>query len=437
MSKWLIPFFILFCAGTCSLSAQQLTRSPYSRYGVGEVLENSTTRNAAMGGIGVATGNLFSINRVNPASYADLVFTTMDIAGFGQFSRLKNRETSENQVTAGFQNISFGFASQSNFTFTFGFSPYSAVGYEIFVFDQVPLADTLADSFVNYIGDGGINQAFIGAATRLFKQKVRVGINAGYSFGNTRYRTQSYVNTNDNTSPSIQYSEEIFVGGFNGQWGIIYADTLKRKNARSSPVTLRLGLTGEHVFNLNGTQEQVLNSLIGDNVITSDTLKDNEGTIEIPAKFGLGVSLSKYGKWALGADLTYQNWGSFTYFGDPTALGNEVRFGIGGEYVPDIESYNYFERIHLRLGAYYKNSYIDFQGENIQDYGLTFGVGLPAAAKASDRFNPGRTTSKINLSFALGKRGTLSSALPLEELYMRVRLGITLNDTWFIRRVID
>ena len=109
MNKHIFALSFFFIAISYSMIGQQLTRSPYTRYGVGDVLSASTTRNAAMGGIGVASDNYFSINRINPASYSDLVFTTMDISGFGQYSNLRNNSSSEDQITAGFQNILFGF----------------------------------------------------------------------------------------------------------------------------------------------------------------------------------------------------------------------------------------------------------------------------------------------------------------------------------------
>ena len=109
---------VIICIQTCVVSqlfAQELTLSPYSRYAIGDIISSASTRNAAMGGIGVATDNYFSINRLNPASYADMYFTTMDVSVFGQFSGLSSNTSTANQFTAGFQNLAFGFPSNGNF----------------------------------------------------------------------------------------------------------------------------------------------------------------------------------------------------------------------------------------------------------------------------------------------------------------------------------
>ena len=428
-----ILLLILLTVGSLMGYTQQLTLSPYSRYGMGEIPNISTARNAAMGGIGVATGNYFSVNRINPASFADLVFTSLDISAFGQYSNLRTNSQEESQVTAGFQNILFGFPSNKNLTFAFGFSPYSAVGYEVGSEGMLATEDTVFEAATQYVGDGGINQAFLGAAAKALKGRLRIGASFSYSFGNTRYRTETVI-LNDAQAHPVSISEEIFVGGISTQLGVVYGDTISGKGTDKKTV-MRLGLTADYGFKLNGTREKIL-----DNLSVFDTLIFNEGFVRPPVKYGLGVEFSRYGKWAWGADVTLQNWEKLEYFGETGAtqnLGQEFRVGTGFEYVPNIQSLKYLKRIHYRVGAYFKESYISFNGDPIRDYGVTFGFGLPSVPKITDRFNPGRTTSQINLSFALGRRGSLSGNLPLEELYVRMRLGITLNDTWFVRRQVD
>ena len=415
--------------------AQQLTRSPFSRYGIGDVLNNSTTRNEAMGGIGIASNNYFSVNRLNPASYGDLVFTTMDVSGFGQFSSLKSNTSSEDEASAGFQNLFFGFPANPKLSVAFGFSPYSVVGYDVTSARDIPYRDTLQLSTISYTGDGGINQAFLGAATKLLDNKLRIGANLAYSFGNTRYKSISFNSNSGGGNLTVDLSEEVFVGGFSSQIGIIYEDTLKNKPGNED-ILFRVGATADYNFDLTGDREVVLSTLGGTQVFTSDTIFQRSGFISLPTQLGFGVSFNQLGKWSLGADVRYQDWSSFESFGDNPGLDNEVRFGVGGEWIPNYTSLKYFPRVHYRAGFFYKNSYINFDGQRISDVGFTFGLGLPATPSSMDRFNPGRTTSKINLSFTVGQRGSLNN-LPLEELYIRVRLGVTLNDRWFVKRVVD
>ena len=262
-SKFFVCCGLMFCLWNTSW-AQQLTRSPFSRYGIGDVLNNSTTRNEAMGGIGIASNNYFSVNRLNPASYGDLVFTTMDVSGFGQFSTLRSNVSTEEEASAGFQNIFFGFPANSKLAFAFGFSPYSVVGYDVTSASEIPYRDTVQLSTISYTGDGGINQAFLGAAVKLLDQKLRIGANLAYSFGNTRYKSLSFNSNAGLGGLTVDLTEENFVGGFSTQIGFIYQDTLVQK-AGADDILFRFGATTDYNFDLTGDQQVVLNTSGGGN----------------------------------------------------------------------------------------------------------------------------------------------------------------------------
>jgi len=83
-------------------------------------------------------------------------------------------------------------------------------------------------------------------------------------------------------------------------------------------------------------------------------------------------------------------------------------------------------RVHYRVGGYYSNSYLRLQENQIQDYGITFGVGLPFR----------NTKTSFNLAFVFGQRGTLKNNL-IKEKYGIVNLSMTFHDIWFLKSVID
>jgi len=60
------------------------------------------------------------------------------------------------------------------------------------------------------------------------------------------------------------------------------------------------------------------------------------------------------------------------------------------------------------------------QFTSIDDFGITFGVGLPI----------GNQLSNFNLGLELGKRGTTGTGL-IQENYINLRLSLSLNDKWF------
>jgi hypothetical protein len=104
---------------------------------------------------------------------------------------------------------------------------------------------------------------------------------------------------------------------------------------------------------------------------------------------------------------------------------NSTKVAVGGFYVPKYDSFsNYLSRIIYRGGFRYENTGLVINNQSINDYAVTFGLGLPVGL------------SKINLGVELGKRGTTTSGL-IEENYINVTVGLSLSDLWFIKRKID
>ena len=56
----------------------------------------------------------------------------------------------------------------------------------------------------------------------------------------------------------------------------------------------------------------------------------------------------------------------------------------------------------------------------IDDFGMSFGVGLPV----------GNQLSNLNLGVEIGKRGKTTQNL-VQENYFNLRISLTLNDKWF------
>ncbi|MEO0896030.1 MAG: hypothetical protein AAFY71_06500 [Bacteroidota bacterium] len=438
MSSKSIFILILGALFLGNLQAQQLTLSPYSRYAIGEIRDFASARNVGMGGIGVATDNFFSINQVNPASLADIVYTTLDISAFGQFNSFRTENGARNPFTAGFQNLSFAFPSNKGPVVAFGFAPYSSVGYDISentTFQPVKGDTTSYIQRVNIEGEGGLNQVFLGAAFKMAQKRLRLGVTGRYLFGNTLYKWNYALLESDSSllsgSDPLTIVRDVYIKGFSGQAGLMWVDTLDRTKGRY----YRIGLNADYSLNLNGDRYLGLGNTSG---TSTDTVRSLEvGDIQVPLKIGAGFMVHQIGKWSYGADFTYQDWSQLRYFTDTVSLGPEWRVGLGGEWIPNFAGFKYWERVAIRFGAFYKQTYINFEDVTLNDYGVTFGFGLPAGRKGNSRFNRGRSTSRINMSFVLGRRGSLASGLPVEEYYGHIRLGFNLNERWFVRRVVD
>jgi hypothetical protein len=78
------------------------------------------------------------------------------------------------------------------------------------------------------------------------------------------------------------------------------------------------------------------------------------------------------------------------------------------------------------LGGHYQNSYLKIEDEQLKDYGISFGVGLPLRNRKSS----------FNLAIEAGRRGTLENSM-IRENYMFLSFSVTLHDFWFMKRKFD
>jgi hypothetical protein len=79
-----------------------------------------------------------------------------------------------------------------------------------------------------------------------------------------------------------------------------------------------------------------------------------------------------------------------------------------------------------RAGLYYEKTGLNINSESINEFGISFGLGLPV----------GDLFSNANLGFEIGKRGTTKNNL-IQENFVNFQLSLSLNDRWFQKRKYD
>jgi hypothetical protein len=157
---------------------------------------------------------------------------------------------------------------------------------------------------------------------------------------------------------------------------------------------------------------------------------ESEKPIIIPSKLGIGLAFGIPGKLTLTGDYTIQDWSkvdnsSLRVEGFNLAAAKTRRAGL--EYTPDFEAFRgYHKLMSYRLGAYMNDSYVTVDDYQLENYGITFGVGLPL----------GRTKSSLNIGIDLGTRGTKNNNL-VKENYGIISFSVTLHDLWFYKRKFD
>ena len=401
------------------LSAQVNSSSPYSRYGIGDISNNGFGQSQAMGGIGIGVRTNKHINVLNPASY-----TSVDSLAFlfefgleNQFKMFSTTNETSSSNYANLQYLAFEFPVTKWWASSTGIMPYSNIGYNLKNTSTLTGLDTV-ETFYN--GYGGVNQFYFGNSFTVIKN-LSIGANISYLFGSLN-QLNSAIFINDNDATDIFIEKQIYVGDFNFDFGTQY--TLDLKNNSSLTIGATYGLQND----LSASQNLVTTGIVNSGGTTAaDTLAflDNEdGIISIPSKLGLGFTYVLKNKLIIGVDYSMQDWSDASVFGknDSLTTSNVIRVGI--EYVPASKnSLSYYKRISYRAGLKYDNTYLNINGNQISDIGISFGVGLPLR----------RTQTSLNIAVEVGQRGTNTNNL-LKENYARFSLNLTLADKWFKKK---
>lgn len=404
------------------------TSSPYSRFGLGDLQPYSFGRTAAMGGASLASRNNQQINTSNPASY-----TAIDSLGFmfefglnAKFANYSNDITSMNANDVNFRYFAMNFQITNWMATSLGLTPYSDVGYDVEINDEVENAGKI---LYKYYGEGSLSKAYFGLAVEPIKN-ISVGANLNYMFGLLSRNAQTYF-LDAADFYNNQRNESLRIRDFNLGLGAQATIPLKNEQQITLAAVLENKPTFTHFYsdlNTKYVSIQVNNSTRSD----LDTIKpfksEEKGNLEFPLTYGFGVSYVKNNTLEINADYYRQAWSDVNLPGGGSDVLTDLdKFAVGAEWIPDKFSIrSYLNRIAYRAGAKFERTYLMIDNQQINDFGISFGVGLPVY----------RSNSTINISAELGRRGTKQNNLVLEN-YAKLNLSVNLYDLWFIQRRFD
>jgi hypothetical protein len=430
------------------LNAQD--NSPYSRYGLGDITPSTNIVNRGMGSFSAAYADPFSVNFNNPASYSAFLSyleerskkyasgrVLLDAAL--NFDNHTLREGSAPHTSTSsdalFSYLQVGVPLRKNWGFNFGLRQLTRISYKVNDLERLydPVTGQSIDSAVTqYEGDGGV---FLGSLGTGFAIKnFSVGLNFGYLFGKKVYSTKrGFINDTVDYNLS-SYNTHTSFGNIYGTAGIQYKIDLNRK------LLLRLGVSGNLKQNIGATQDIVRQTVVGSPAgdVRLDSIyekKDVKGTIIYPASYAAGFVIekkidpqnNKYGNWLVGLDFVQSNWKDYRFYGEQDSVQNSWQIKMGGEVRPE-PKHSYFSNVTYRAGLMLGQDYIHVV-EKLPIWGLSFGIGLPLA-----NYNQLARTqaSIINLAIEFAKRGNNNNLL--KDNYLRLSVGFSFSDLWFIKR---
>lgn len=408
---------IIVCFAAYGTYAQNGTASPYSYYGIGDLRPATTVENQMMGGISMYADSIH-VNLNNPAAYSKLRLTTYT-AGISRSSvTLKSATENENVAITNLDYLSIGVPLAEGLGMGFGLTPYSSVGYNILSETINGTGETVVN---NFSGSGGVNKVYLSLGYEIL-ENLSIGATANFNFGTIS--TQRSQTVGDTQFSTIDNRESV-INGVDFNFAINYSQPISKNQFFYT--SLRLDTQS----NLIAKNTQI----VGSSINRVERQVDNTD-LKIPTTTTIGLGYGEDKKWFLGAEYSFQQLGSFKneFLGVSNLVYDDARnFNVGGFYVPDYTSFtNYFKRVTYRAGFRYENTGMVVSNEEINDFGITFGLGLPL----ENSITGSRNFSNINIGFEIGKRGTTNASL-IQENYFKINLGLSLSDKWFQKRRID
>lgn len=411
--------------------SQRSTSSPYSYFGVGEEFGTRTVEQISMGSVGAAYSSYRYLNFINPASLSEVRYATYVFGILNNDLTVKDSQTKQSSNSTSLSYFGLAFPITKKMSVTFGMQPTSAVGYS--------LINTLNNSegdpieITQFSGSGDINRIYGGFGLKVFKG-LSVGFEADFLFGNTQ---NNVLNIRENVALATKNVENSNVRGGSVKMGVQYKVTTPKKLNISVGASFKL----RNSLNATGTEDLYSLSLGGSGFESPrDTIYSGplSGSFDRPLETVVGLGFGKLNKWFAGIDYKFQDAMMASGYYDNSAesfqYGNSERISVGGFFIPKPNTISgYWKRVTYRAGLKYEKLGLLVNGNpasntftSINDFGMSFGAGLPL----------GNRLSNLNVGFEYGQKGTTDNGL-LKENYFNFRLSLSLNDLWFQKRKID
>lgn len=404
-----------------SYAFSQNTGSPYSLNELGEINFLGNVSNISMGGVDSLIDSLeFNIN--NPSSLAKLQLTNYHVGTFYKSSSISNNLNTDKFNSASINYIAIGIPTKK-FGFGFGVLPYSSVGFNLQTSDDYNSNNTLISRL--FAAEGNINRVFFSLGMPLFKF-FSVGGSLNYNFGKFSYEK---YNQYENVNYGLYSNSSSEITGFN----YIISSSLI--------IPLKNDLKASFIFNYNpssklnsynveslytSTSSTINLETLGDFIdvdLSSSGLENTDLIISDRSIYSIG--LEKKNKWFFG--LQYEDKLSSSFDNKFLSLTNisyrdSKVFSVGAHYIPDASSLtSYWKRVKYRFGVRNEEKSILLNNLPVNQFSLNLGLGLPLSG-----------FSKANFGLEFGTVEDENKSL--KENYFSIRLGLSLNDIWFIKR---
>ncbi len=369
-----------------------------------------------MGGISMYSDSIHT-NLQNPSGLSYLNLVNFTVGGNHNRTAQKNAFESAESSSTSINYLSFAVPVGKKMGLAFGLLPLTSVGYL--------LESQSGDLLFTNRGSGGLNKVFISGGYQV-SSNFSLGLDVSYNFGNIENTT---ILSQENVEFGTRETNRSDLSGLNFNFGATY----KRMVSESLELISAVSYAPEANLNSENFRQFasvfILNESINVDVDVLDVEVENT-KLTFPSELTIGLGIGKPRQWFAGFEYTNQKTSNFTnrsFTLENVEFKDASRYKLGGFYVPNYNtSSNYWKRATYRAGTRYEETGLIINGEAINEFGISFGVGLPV----------GRLFSNVNIGFEVGQRGTTNSGL-VKENFFNTFISLSLNDRWFIKTFYD
>jgi len=420
--------FILLVTTTLNLHGQKLVNSPYARFNIGILNQQGTLRNLGMGGLSTAMRDNNDISFSNPASYTafDTSSFVFDAGMDMSMLKLENGNNTFSTTDMNFRHILLGFPVSKRIDIAAGLIPFSNGYY--YISEKISRGhpewnETTGDYVTVHKGSGSITLLFAGAGVKITKN-ISAGINLTTLFGKLT-RLNQYEFAESTTSFNQNSVEGFSITGFNADFGVQYAGTIKKDYF----VNAGISFTPQNNYKSTHDYFKERYTIYRYPPYSPDTLANYSSTANdstrLPRILRFGVLFGKKDRITAGIDYVISEWSQAKIHGGDAPMANTRTLMAGLEYIPDkYSNTNFLKRIEYRLGGRISDNYLVLNGIQLKEYSLTAGFAIRLK----------NSISKATFYFDYTRReGDISKGLHNENIYS-VGASLNLYDFWFIKR---
>lgn len=430
----IVALITLLVAVPCrSQSGAYGSYTPYSIFGVGDLMSNSSAYNASMGGVGIASRNNRFLNYLNPAAITarDSLAFMVDFSLYQGNKIFRQGDIKSASNIMNINNCAISFPIWKKSAMVVGIRPYSSMGYGYQrIYEDQDLIGTVGNISYSAVGQGSMYEVFVGAGAT-FWNRLSVGVEGIYYFGN-------FVRNNNVTFADASYNGskkgyELQLNASTAKFGLQYEQKLPGSSSIVAGATCKLGA------DLKGFVEAFefsSGSISSDTLYYKmDTLRNTPGKVRLASELGIGIAYCHADRWRVELDYTLSDWTSSNMDTVPGFAGNATpmsgfssftttksqSFRAGFEIVPNRNDIRYYyKKIAYRAGTYYKTEYYKLDNNTVASFGITLGATLPVF----------RWHNGVTVGIDMGQRGSLKGNL-IRERYINFSFGVNLFDIWF------